>query len=65
MRQLAMYLDPCNSYVREHTARLREEASRERLAAQARRGPGVWAAVRSALAARIARDDAEATDDAA
>jgi hypothetical protein len=60
-----MYLDPCNSYVREHIETLRAEAARERLAARAGRGPGVWATVRSALAARFARTDAEAHDDAA
>ncbi|HLH23212.1 MAG TPA: hypothetical protein VK066_11855 [Chloroflexota bacterium] len=59
-----MYLALCNSLVREHVERLRDEASRARLAARVERGPGVWATVRGALAARRARDGA-AADDAA
>jgi hypothetical protein len=59
-----MYLDPCNTYVRERIEALRAEAARDRLAAHVRRGPGVWATVRSALAARLARDGAAADDDA-
>ena len=59
-----MYLDPCNSYVHEHIERLREEAARDRLAARAAHGPGVWATVRSALAARLARGNTDADYDA-
>src|SRR5579883_2530373 len=47
-RRLAMYLALCNSLVREHVERLRDEASRARLAARVERGPGVWATVRGA-----------------
>ena len=62
-----MYAIPCTILVREHMERLREEASRDRLAAhvaaRAAHRPGVWATMRSALAARIGRQDA--ADDAA
>ncbi|HZS00372.1 MAG TPA: hypothetical protein VFE37_16780 [Chloroflexota bacterium] len=59
-----MYMDPCNSYVRERVETLREEAARERLAARAGRGPGIWSIVRSALGRKLLRDGEGADGDA-
>ncbi|HEY7062110.1 MAG TPA: hypothetical protein VII06_11570 [Chloroflexota bacterium] len=59
-----MYVDPFGCYVREHVDRLRQGARRERLAAQAPPPPGVWATVRSAIAARLGREPARAADNA-
>ena len=59
-----MYIDPLGCYVRDHVDRLRQEARRERLAAQAPPQPGVWATVRSAIAARLSREPASDADDA-
>jgi hypothetical protein len=59
-----MYQDPCNTYVREHIEKLREEAARDRLAARVEHGPGMWETVRAILAARLAHDDTTVDDHA-
>ena len=60
-----MYPDLLGCYVREHVETLRQEATRERLAARAPHRPGVWATVRSAVAARLGRAQASDAGDGA